>query len=104
MFIYFERERERQIVSRVGEEREGDMESDVGSRFWTISPEPGMGLKFTSCENMTWAEVGHLTEGATQAPQKCFRAGAQSEESSDSTMPSKVVTHLVPQMECRLGV
>ena len=33
MFIYFERERERQSVSREGAEREGNIESETGSRI-----------------------------------------------------------------------
>ena len=33
-----------------------------------FSTEPDAGLKPTNCDIMTWAEVGHLTNWATQAP------------------------------------
>ena len=51
-----------------GAEREGDTESEAGTRLWAISPEPDMGLKLTDLETVTWAEVGRLTDWATQAP------------------------------------
>ena len=56
-------------MSRGGAEREGDTESEVGSSLWAVSTEPGAGLELTNCEIMTWAEVGHLIDWATQAPQ-----------------------------------
>ena len=52
-----------------GSEREGDTESETGSRVWAVSTEPDAGLKLTDREIMTWAEVGCLTDWATQAPQ-----------------------------------
>ena len=52
MFI-FERERERERVSRGGAEREGDTESEAGSRLQAISAEPDAGLELTNCEIMT---------------------------------------------------
>ena len=55
-----ERERER--------EREGDTEAKAGSRLWAVSTEPNAGLELTNREIMTWAEVGRLTDWATQAP------------------------------------
>ena len=51
-----------------GSEREGDTESETGSRLWAISPEPDTGLELTNHEIMTWAEVSRLTDWATQAP------------------------------------
>ena len=66
MFIYFW-DRERQSMNGGGAEREGDTELEAGSRLWAISPEPDAGL--TDHEIMTWAEVGPLTNWATQAPQ-----------------------------------
>ena len=66
MFIYFwERDR-----AWVGEgQREGETESEAGSRLWAVSTEPDAGLKLTDREIMTWAEVGSSTDWATQAPQ-----------------------------------
>ena len=58
MFIF--EERERQSVSRGGAERQGDTESEAGSRLWAISTEPDKALELMSREIMTWAEVGHL--------------------------------------------
>ena len=51
-----------------GAEREGDTESETGSRVWAVSTEPDAGLELTDREIMTWAEVGRLTDWATQAP------------------------------------
>ena len=67
MFVFiFETERDR---AWTGEgQREGDTESETGSRLWAVSPEPDAGLELTDCEIMTWAEVGRLTDWATQAP------------------------------------
>ena len=67
MFIYFWRS-ERQSVSGGGAER--DTESEAGPRLWAVSTEPQVGLQLTDCEIMTWAEVGRLTDWATQAPLK----------------------------------
>ena len=69
MFIYFW-DRERQSASGGGAEREGDTESETGSRLWAVSTEPDAGLEPTNHEIMTWAEVGRLTDWATQAPPK----------------------------------
>ena len=51
-------------------EGEGDTESKAGSGFWAVSTEPDVGLKLTSYEIMTWAEVRCLIDWATQAPFK----------------------------------
>ena len=67
MFIYFW-DKERQSMNRGGAEREGDTESETGSRLWAVSTEPDAGLEPTDREIMTWAEVGRLTDWATQAP------------------------------------
>ena len=55
-------------MNRGGAEREGDTESETGSRLWAVSTEPDLGLELTDHEIMTWAEVGRLTDWATQAP------------------------------------
>ena len=55
-------------MSGGGAEREGDIEHEAGSRLWAISTEPDAGLELTSREIMTWAEVGCLTNWATQVP------------------------------------
>ena len=52
--------------------RERETESEAGSRLWAVSTEPSVGLKLTNHEVMTWAEVGHLTDWTTQAPNKCL--------------------------------
>ena len=71
VFIYFW-DRERQSMSRGGAEREGDTESEASSRLWAVSTEPDAGLELTDCKIMTWAEVGCLTDWATQAPLNYF--------------------------------
>ena len=53
---------------RRGREREGDTESEAGSRLWTVSTEPKAGLQLTSHEIMTWTEVRPPTDWATQVP------------------------------------
>ena len=65
MFIF-----KRQSMSGGGAEREGDTESEAGSRLWAVSTEPHAGLEPTNHEIMTWAEVRGLTDWATQAPQE----------------------------------
>ena len=67
MFIYFW-ERQRQNVSELGAEKEGDTESEAGSRLWAVSTQPDAGLQLTSREIVTWAEVACSTNWATQAP------------------------------------
>ena len=53
-FIYlFFWDRERQSMNGGGAEREGDTESEVGSRLWAISPEPDTGLELTDREIVT---------------------------------------------------
>ena len=44
MFIYFW-DRERQSMTGGGAEKEGDTESEAGSRLWAISPEPHAGIE-----------------------------------------------------------
>ena len=69
MFIYFW-DRERQSMSGGGAEREGDTESEAGSRVWAVSTEPDAGLELTDWEIMTWAEVRRSTNWATQVPRE----------------------------------
>ena len=45
-----------------GAEREGDTESEAGSRLRAVSTEPDAGLQLTNREIMTWAEAGRLTD------------------------------------------
>ena len=69
MFIYFwEIDTEREW----GKGRETHAESKAGSRLWAVSTEPHTGLELMSHEIMTWVEVGHLTNRATQTPPKLF--------------------------------
>ena len=69
MFI-FEGERDRVWAGRGGggAEREGDTESEAGSRLWSDSTEPDAGLELPDGKIMTWAKVSCLTNWATQAP------------------------------------
>ena len=71
MFIYFW-DRERQSMSGEGAEREGDTESETGPRLRAISPEPDAGLELGAQthgpRDRDLAEVGRLTDCATQAP------------------------------------
>ena len=55
-------------MSRGGTEREGDTESEAGSRLWAVSTEPDAGLELTNHESVTWAEIGCSTDWATQVP------------------------------------
>ena len=45
--------RERQSVSRAGAEREGDAESEAGSRLRAVRTEPDAGLEPTNRETVT---------------------------------------------------
>ena len=62
------RERERMSMSGEGTEKEGDTESETGSRLWAVSTEPYAGLEPMNREIMTWAKIGCSTNWATQAP------------------------------------
>ena len=63
---------ERQSMSGGEAEREGDTELEAGSRLRAVGTEPDTWLEPRNHEIheiMTQAEVRHLTDGATQAPQ-----------------------------------
>ena len=62
-------ETERQSMSGGGAEKEGDTESEAGSRLRAVSTEPTVGLEPTNQEIMTWAEVRCQTNWTTQALQ-----------------------------------
>ena len=51
--IYLLRDIERQSTSWGGAEREGDTESEAGSRLRAVSTDPDAGLKLTNREIMT---------------------------------------------------
>ena len=72
MFIIFERETDRQRLSREGAERERGTDSEAGSRLWAVSTQHDAGLELTGHEIMTWAIVSCPTDWATQAPQFIF--------------------------------
>ena len=68
MFIYFwegETERER---GRGRERETQNVKQPPGLELWAVSTEPDARLKLTNHEIMIWAEVGRLTDWATQAP------------------------------------
>ena len=46
-------ERQRQSASRRGAERQGDTESEAGSRLRAVGTEPDVGLELTNPEIMT---------------------------------------------------
>ena len=69
MFIF---ERDGETECKQGRGREGDTESEAGSRLLTVSTEPDPGLKLMNHEIMTWAKVGRLSDWATQAPLGSF--------------------------------
>ena len=52
-FIYVLRDIERQSTSWGGAEREGDTESEPGSKLRAVSTEPEAGLELTNREIMT---------------------------------------------------
>ena len=72
-FIYFW-DRDRAWAGE-GQRVEGDTESEAGSGLRDISTEPDTGLEPTDREIVTWAEVGRLTDWATQAPPLCLPDG-----------------------------
>ena len=53
LFLMFILERERQSVKGRDTEREGDTESEAGSRLQAVSTEPDAGLEPKNCEIMT---------------------------------------------------
>ena len=81
--------RERQSTNGGRSEREGDTETEAGSRLWAISTEPEAGLELTDHEIMTWAKVGLLTDWATQAS-RTTKYICNSTYSSLASVPFKV--------------
>ena len=69
LMFTLERESAHERLSGGGAEREGDTESETGSRFWAVSPEPDVGLELWNDEIMNWSEVGRLYNWATQESQ-----------------------------------
>ena len=49
----FERERKKESTNRGGAEREGDTESEAGSRLRAVGTEPDMGLELSNLEIVT---------------------------------------------------
>ena len=80
-------QRQRDSVSGGGAEREGDTESETGPRLWAVSTEPARGPELMDGEIMTWAEVGRLTDWATQVPQDSFSLNASVDFASACLMP-----------------
>ena len=64
---FWARKRECAHLSEGGAEREGDR---IRSKLCAVSAKPDAGLEPTNCAIVTWAEVGHSTDWATQAPLK----------------------------------
>ena len=52
-------------TSKGGAEREGDTESEAGSRLWAVCTESDVELEPMNHEITTWAKVGRLTDWAT---------------------------------------
>ena len=52
--VYLFLDREKQSMNGGGAEREGDTESETGSRLLAISPEPDAGLELPDGEIVTW--------------------------------------------------
>ena len=51
-----------------GAEREGDTESETGSRLRAISPEPDVGLEQTDREIVTWLKSDALPTAPPRRP------------------------------------
>ena len=56
-------------MNRGGSEREGDTESETGSRLRTISPEPDTGLELTDREIVTWLKSDAQPTAPPRRPQ-----------------------------------
>ena len=52
-----------------GSERQGDIETEAGSRLWAVSIEPEAGLELMDREIINRAKVRRLTDWAIRAPQ-----------------------------------
>ena len=60
--------RERQSVSRGGAEREGDTDSEAGSRLWAVSTEPNMGARTHKLWDRDLSRIRRSTNWATPVP------------------------------------
>ena len=54
-----------------GAEREGDTESETGSRLRAISPEPNTGLELTDREIVTWLKSDASPTAPPRRPSTC---------------------------------
>ena len=77
-----------------GAEREGDTELETGSRLRAISPEPDAGLELMDREIVTRAEVGRLTDCATQAPLETIILSNLSVPSSSLNLHTSVMPNV----------
>ena len=59
-------------MNRGGAEREGDTESETGSRLRAISPEPDAGLELTDSEIVTWLKSDAQPTVPPRRPQFLF--------------------------------
>ena len=62
-------------MSGEGAEREGDTESEAGSRLRAVGTEPDAGLELTSREVTTRAEVGRFDPHTATITGKCTGCG-----------------------------
>ena len=67
MFI-FETERESTSAQAGEGQREGDTESETGSRLRAVSTEPDAGLELTDCEIVTWLKSDASPTGPPRRP------------------------------------
>ena len=86
-FIYF-RDREKQSMNGEGAEREGDTESEAGSRLWAISPEPDVGAQThrpRDCD-LSWSRtLNRLSHPG--APTMCLFLIVQSKGCAQEILP-----------------
>ena len=55
-----------------GAEREGDTESETGSRLRAISPEPDAGLELTDREIVTWLKLDAQPTAPPRRPKNIY--------------------------------
>ena len=68
VYWFWDTDRQTECKWGRGREREGDTESEAGSRLWAVTTEPNAGLEIMHRKIMTWAKVECSTDWATQAP------------------------------------
>ena len=102
IYLFIERERERETVSRVGPERERERESQVGFVLSAESPTPGSTSR--TLEVTTWAKVKSPTFNRLSHPGVPHAAVLEVNAQNNSLHQAVFAVTFIQQMCCKNAV